>query len=96
MPIEKELAYGTFVKEIGSKERAKIPTTFVPLCPEKIGWDKNCVDLLCGVFHIMWSDMPNPRTYGVKLSDQFSKEGRYLGSVLVCTFPRRTLIALCK
>lgn len=74
--------------ESGPKVRGKIPTTFIPLAPEKIMVDSAGVDLLCGVFHIMWSDMPSRRTYGIRLADEYSVEGERKGCFLVCTFPR--------
>ncbi len=77
-----------------SSIRTKIPTTFVPLAPEKLAIDRSEVDLMCGVFHIMWSDMPSPRTYGVKLSERLSFDGEYLGCSVVCTFPTVRTISL--
>ena len=70
-----------------NSEIKKIPTTFISLSPEKVSFESGSVDLLFGVFHIMWSDMPKRRSYGLRLADQFSSQGDYLGCNLVCTFP---------
>jgi hypothetical protein len=61
----------------------KIPTTLVPLAPEKILLGENA-DLLVGVFHIMWADMPRRRTYPICLQDLISNSGDYLGTRLSC------------
>ncbi len=76
-----------------SKESEKIPTTFVPLCPEKIQFEDGSADMLCGLFHIMWADMPRPASYALKLSDLFSISGEYLGSKLECSHPKRVSFA---
>jgi hypothetical protein len=76
-------------------KRAKIPTTFIALAPERLSFGSSEVDLLSGVFHIMWQDMPRPLSYGVKLTDSLSSDGNYLGCVLVCTFPQEKSIS-CK
>jgi hypothetical protein len=74
-------------------KRTEIPTTFIPLAPERLSFGPSGVDLLYGVFHIMWKDMRNPKSYGIKLTDNFSPLGKYLGCVLVCTFPERRNIS---
>ena len=61
----------------------KIPTTFVPMAPEKLLVEKN-IDVLVGLFHIMWEDMPRRRTYHLKLEDLVSPEGYYIGASLKC------------
>ncbi len=61
----------------------KIPTTFVPLAPEKLVLEE-FADLLVGVFHIMWSDMPRRRTYVLCLQDLVSGSGDYAGTMLKC------------
>jgi len=61
----------------------KIPTTFVPLAPEKLVIGEYA-DLLVGVFHIMWSDMPKRRTYLLRLQDLVSISGDYAGTKLKC------------
>ena len=61
----------------------KIPTTLVPLAPEKVVLGTNA-DLLVGVFHIMWADMPRRRTYSICLQDLISNSGDYLGARLRC------------
>ena len=71
-----------------SENRGKIPTTFIPLVPEKLAIDGKGIDLLFGVFHIMWSDMPSRRTYAIRLCDTISNDGSYLGSELVSSFPK--------
>ncbi|MGA2876629.1 MAG: hypothetical protein ABSE82_13960 [Nitrososphaerales archaeon] len=67
-------------------KRAIIPTTFVPLSPDKLLFGKE-IDLLFGLFHIMWQDMPKPRTYTARLADKVTREGNYMGCCLVCGFP---------
>jgi len=64
--------------------RGTIPTTFVPLAPTELSFDGKRADLLFGVFHIMWRDMPRPRTYEVRLADYVSEEGSYVGCALLC------------
>ncbi len=63
--------------------RDKIPTALVPLAPEKLVVEKN-MDVLVGVFHIMWDDMPRRRTYQLRLQDLVSGSGEYFGSSLKC------------
>jgi hypothetical protein len=72
----------------------KIPTTFVNLAPEKMALDLIGMDVLGGVFHIMWSDMPTRRTYGIRLADHYTSEGNPVGTSLICTFPKETKITL--
>jgi hypothetical protein len=91
--LEKKDAHGESPSLVRS-EREKIPTTFVNLAPEKIVLDLIGIDLLGGVFHIMWSDMPARRTYGIRLADHYTSDGSSIGSSLVCTFPRERIIAL--
>jgi len=67
---------------LGDK-REKIPTTFVSMSPDKLVVEKN-IDVLVGVFHIMWEDMPRRRTYHLKLEDLVSPEGYYIGASLKC------------
>jgi hypothetical protein len=61
----------------------KIPTTFVSLAPEKLVIEEHA-DLLVGVFHIMWSDMPRRRTYQLRLQELVSGSGDYFGTSLKC------------
>lgn len=70
---------------------AKIPTTFVPLAPDRILVDKE-IDLLVGLFHIMWEDMPHRRTYSLRLADIVSKNGNYVGCQIECGFPHKQII----
>ncbi len=82
----------TIVKTLDtSRETTKIPTTFIPLAPDKILVDEK-IDLLVGLFHIMWEDMPHPKTYRIKLADCVSKEGTYVGSQVEYGFPRRHVV----
>lgn len=67
----------------------KIPTTLVPLAPDVLRIDSDEVDMLSGVFHIMWSDMPRPRTYRLRLTDMFSADGGHAGSWLECDGARK-------
>lgn len=70
------------LKVITKSERIeKIPTSFVPLTPDKLVAEKQ-VDVLVGLFHIMWEDMPRPRTYSIRLADLVSFEGEYIGAAL--------------
>jgi len=72
----------TVVKVISKSDRMeKIPTSLVSLSPEKI-LAENQIDVLVGLFHIMWEDMPRPRTYSIRLADLVSLDGDYLGSSL--------------
>ncbi|MCL4518849.1 MAG: hypothetical protein M1587_06595 [Thaumarchaeota archaeon] len=64
-------------------QRGKIPTTFVPLSPEKLLYGDEA-DLLFGLFHIMWADMPRRTTYRVRLADLVTREGEYAGCKLAC------------
>ena len=59
----------------------KIPTSLVSLSPDKIVAE-NQIDVLVGLFHIMWQDMPRPRTYSIRLADLISFEGEYIGTSL--------------
>ncbi len=68
----------TFVKSLEFKAEKVIPTTFVPLAPDKI-FSGEQIDLLFGVFHIMWKDMPKPKGYSLRLAEEISSEGSYLG-----------------
>jgi len=61
----------------------KIPTTFIPLAPDKLGFEDNA-DVLAGVFHIMWDDMPRRRTYKIRLQELISNSGDYAGACLKC------------
>jgi hypothetical protein len=79
---------------LSSPEREKIPTTFVNLAPEKIVLDLIGIDVLGGVFHIMWSDMPARRTYGIRLADHYTRDGSSIGSSLIRTFPKEQMISL--
>jgi len=69
----------------------KIPTTFVSLAPEKLVIEEHA-DLLVGVFHIMWSDMPRRRTYRLRLQDLVSGSGDYFGTSLKCGFSEEDLL----
>jgi hypothetical protein len=80
LPEEEKISiYVTKLRTIDSK----IPTTFVPLAPEKLLFDDNA-DVLVGLFHIMWEDMPRRRTYKLCLKELVSSFGDYSGSSLVC------------
>ena len=81
----------TVVRTVRPQKRGKILTTFVPLAPEKILVDKK-IDLLVGLFHVMWEDMPRPMTYRIRLADLVAKSGNYLGSQIECGFPERHVI----
>jgi hypothetical protein len=59
----------------------KIPTSLVSLSPDKLLAEKH-IDVLVGLFHIMWEDMPRPRTYSIRLADLVSFEGDYVGAAL--------------
>ncbi|MDG6908558.1 MAG: hypothetical protein JRN20_22550 [Nitrososphaerota archaeon] len=71
----------TIVSVLKTEERAVIPTTFVHLAPDKIVLEAK-IDILFGLFHIMWKDMPRPRCYRVKLSELVNGKGLYLGCFL--------------
>ena len=75
-------------------ERACIPTTLVPLSPEKIFFENNEADLLFGLFHIMWRDMPRRRVYKLRLLERISFAGEYIGSSLVCHNPDKKILSL--
>ncbi|MHB1868886.1 MAG: hypothetical protein ACYCPP_08065 [Nitrososphaerales archaeon] len=75
------------IESLETEERAVIPTTFVPLAPDRILIGSE-IDVLFGLFHIMWKDMPKPRTYPIRLADRVTKEGSYLGCSLECGSPR--------
>ncbi len=92
--ILEKSAEGESPVPVSNSEREKIPTTFVNLAPEKIVLDLVGIDVLGGVFHIMWSDMPARRTYGVRLSDHYTHDGTSAGSSLICTFPTERIISL--
>ncbi|HZW55103.1 MAG TPA: hypothetical protein VFF30_02340 [Nitrososphaerales archaeon] len=62
----------------------KIPTTFIPLAPDALRITQDGLDVLSGVFHIMWRDMPQPRTYRLRLSNLISFDGEYAGCWLEC------------
>jgi hypothetical protein len=79
----------TIVKPLAvGKERGVIPTTFVPLAPDKIAFVEKKLDILFGLFFIMWRDMPRPMTFRVRLSDQITTDGEYEGCFLKFGFPR--------
>lgn len=82
-------SFKTVVMKLETVERAVIPTTFLPLSPERIPFQEDSADLLCGLFHIMWADMTKPSTYALKLEDLLSSSGEYLGSKLECTHPKK-------
>jgi hypothetical protein len=71
----------------------KIPTSLVSLSPERI-IAENQIDVLVGLFHIMWEDMPRPRTYSIRLSDLVSFKGDYVGSSLKHGFSKSDAIDL--
>ncbi len=74
----------TVFKSVRSEEkRAEIPTTFVPLAPDKMYFESE-IDVLFGLFHIMWKDMPTPRRYPLRLADRVTQQGKYLGCRLQC------------
>jgi hypothetical protein len=62
---------------------SKIPTTFIPLSPEKLEYGKYA-DVLVGVFHVMWEDMPRRRTYKIRLRDFVARSGDCIGTSLMC------------
>ncbi len=81
----------TIVRKLSlGDKREKIPTTFVPMAPEKLVVEKN-IDVLAGVFHIMWEDMPRRRTYRLTMEDLVSPDGHYLGADLRCGSSRTSL-----
>ncbi|MHB8567992.1 MAG: hypothetical protein ACYC7D_14435 [Nitrososphaerales archaeon] len=84
MPESKTLVRTRVIEIPSSGKRAKIPTTFVPLAPEDIDIRDEEADLLFGLFHIMWKDMPRPRTYRIRLVDKISSSGKYIGCTLEC------------
>ena len=61
--------------------RGKIPTSFVSLGPDRLVIEEN-IDVLVGLFHIMWEDMPRKRTYRIRLAESVSREGTYVGCFL--------------
>jgi len=63
----------------------KIPTTLVSMAPDKLLIEKD-IDVLVGVFHIMWEDMPRRRTYKIRLCDAVSFDGTYVGCSLKVGF----------
>lgn len=65
------------------KNEGKIPTSLVSLAPEKIIVNGS-IDVLVGLFHIMWEDMPRRRTYRLRLQDLVSSSGDYSGAGLIC------------
>ena len=69
------------------EKRAVIPTTLVPLAPDKMCIEKE-LDVLFGLFHIMWSDMPKPMTYRIRLAEHVTTLGDYSGCCLRVGFPR--------
>ena len=76
----------TIVKRLNtSPVREKTPTVFVPLTPERFVFDDTGADLLYGLFHFAWRDMPSPRTYVVRLADAIGRDGKYKGSFLMCS-----------
>lgn len=76
--------HDTFLVRLQTKEDpGKIPTTFVPLAPERIDFRGNA-DILVGLFHVMWLDMPSRRIYRLKLSDFVSEDGVCVGCRLFC------------
>lgn len=62
---------------------SKIPTTFIVLAPDRLEFGEN-VDVLVGVFHIMWEDMPRRRTYRSCLRELVTRSGESLGVSLLC------------
>jgi hypothetical protein len=79
----------TIVKSLPlEKERGVIPTTFVPLAPDKIVLVEDRLDVLFGLFFIMWRDMPRPMAFRIRLSDQVTANGAYAGCYLKFGFPR--------
>jgi hypothetical protein len=81
----------TVVRELSfDNKREKIPTTFVPMAPEKLIVEEN-IDVLAGVFHIMWEDMPRRRTYRLAMEDLVSPDGYYIGADLRCGSVRTNL-----
>jgi hypothetical protein len=84
-----------FEKRLSLEDIARdVPTTFVPLCPDKIEFEQGRADLLSGLFHVKWSDMPKPSTYAIKISDPVVGDGTYLGSQLECRYPSSLVIFL--
>jgi len=66
-----------------SETRGQIPTAFVSLAPEKLIVEED-IDVLVGLFHIMWDDMPRRRTYRLRLRDVVTASGDYFGTSLAC------------
>jgi hypothetical protein len=82
----------TIVKPLKTeKKRGVIPTTFVALSPDKMSFAKE-VDVLYGLFHIMWEDMPRPRTYVIRMAEQVTRSGDYAGCCLLAGSPLRKTI----
>ena len=73
----------TVIESFETEERVVIPTTFVPLAPDRILIGDE-IDVLFGLFHIMWKDMPKPRIYPIRLAERLTKRGSYLGCSLEC------------
>ena len=72
----------TVLKVLPKTDRGdKIPTSLVALSPDKIIAESQ-IDVLVGLFHIMWEDMPHPRTYSIRLAELVSVEGEYVGTSL--------------
>ena len=72
----------TIVKSLTTVEKREvIPTTFVPLSPDKILLGRE-IDILFGLFHIMWKDMPRPMTYKIRLAELITNDGEYIGVCL--------------
>jgi hypothetical protein len=93
--ISTKLQLKVFVSPlIGVKLQAETPTTIVPLSPDKIEFQNGTADLFFGVFHIKWSDMPTPRTYALRICDSIKGDGEYVGSLLLCKYPRKSSIPL--
>ena len=73
----------TSLIQLGKNEKlTTIPTTLIPLSPFEITFEGSTADILHGLFHIMWKDMPRPRTYKLRLSERVSEKGEYIGPFL--------------
>jgi hypothetical protein len=87
--------FEVYRKQLASENMPKeTPTTFVPLTPEKIQFEEDSVDVLFGLFHVKWSDMPRPATYSVKIAERLTSEGVYLGTRLECKYPKNFSVQL--
>jgi hypothetical protein len=93
--VGSKVRFEIFVKRLPTNINAReIPTTFLALSPDKIQFEQGRADLLFGVFHMKWSDMPKPSTYAIKISDPVVSDGTYVGTQLECKYPKELVIFL--